>query len=163
MGECSICQIIENLHDIEKDYYIAELKTGYALVSNSWQCFKGYTLFICKECVDELHELPPDYRKDFLFDMSVVSEAIYSAFTPSKMNYELLGNTSRHLHWHLIPRYGTDPLPAKPIWSIDRDVINSITLKRAEIIEIRNKIQTSLQHLSKKYGIQCTVVGNKNA
>ena len=33
-----------------------------------------------------------------------------------KMNYELLGNAMPHLHWHLVPRYVTDPMWGRPIW-----------------------------------------------
>ena len=32
------------------------------------------------------------------------------------MNYEALGNTSAHLHWHLIPRHVDDPRPGGPVW-----------------------------------------------
>jgi hypothetical protein len=32
------------------------------------------------------------------------------------MNYELLGNTDPHLHWHIVPRYKTDPRWGQPIW-----------------------------------------------
>src|SRR5206468_9134801 len=35
---------------------------------------------------------------------------------PRKMNYEALGNTVGHLHWHLFPRYEWDPHPKRPIW-----------------------------------------------
>jgi diadenosine tetraphosphate (Ap4A) HIT family hydrolase len=76
MKECAVCSIIRKRNDKEKDYLIAELDTGYAIISNRWQYFKGYTLFICKECVGELHELPLEYRRKYLFEMSVVSEAL---------------------------------------------------------------------------------------
>jgi diadenosine tetraphosphate (Ap4A) HIT family hydrolase len=45
-----------------------------------------------------------------------VARAIADAFGPRKMNYELLGNTVGHLHWHLLPRYDWDPNPTRPIW-----------------------------------------------
>jgi diadenosine tetraphosphate (Ap4A) HIT family hydrolase len=32
------------------------------------------------------------------------------------MNYEVLGNTVGHLHWHLFPRYEWDPNPKRPTW-----------------------------------------------
>jgi diadenosine tetraphosphate (Ap4A) HIT family hydrolase len=32
------------------------------------------------------------------------------------MNYECLGNSSPHLHWHLIPRYIDDPRWGQPVW-----------------------------------------------
>jgi diadenosine tetraphosphate (Ap4A) HIT family hydrolase len=45
-----------------------------------------------------------------------VARAVDKAFSPRKMNYELLGNTVAHLHWHLFPRYEGDPNPNRPTW-----------------------------------------------
>ena len=152
MKECICCRIIRTLNSDEKDYFIAELNTGYAIISNRWQYFRGYTLFICNECVGELHELSPEFRKQFLFEMSVVAEALYLALKPTKLNYELLGNGCRHLHWHLIPRYGTDPLPGKPIWSMSRDIFDTTTLKKDEIIILRDCIKDKLAYLLQNIG-----------
>ena len=44
----------------------------------------------------------------FLEEMSVVAQAVASAFGADKMNYELLGNGDTHLHWHLFPRRNGD-------------------------------------------------------
>ncbi len=154
MTECAICRIINERNDIEKGYMIAELETGYAVISNKWQYFKGYTLFICKECVGELHDLPTEYRQKFLFEMSVVSEALYNVLKPKKLNYELLGNDCKHLHWHLIPRYGTDPLPQKAIWNISRDIFETTRLCADEIKTLRMDIRNEMFILSEKYGIK---------
>ena len=51
--------------------------------------------------------------------MSLVGEAVFDAFQPSKLNYEMLGNTDGHLHCHIFPRYKNDPLPKMPVWMID--------------------------------------------
>src|SRR5207302_3944918 len=44
------------------------------------------------------------------------SSDLATAFKPRKMNYEVLGNTVGHLHWHLFPRYEWDPNPKRPTW-----------------------------------------------
>lgn len=54
--------------------------------------------------------------------MSEVASAVFHAFQPAKLNYELLGNTDEHMHWHLFPRYKTDPEPQKPVWAIDKSI-----------------------------------------
>ena len=46
--------------------------------------------------------------------------ALATALKPDKMNYELLGNAQPHLHCHIIPRYKTDPMWGRPIWTGNR-------------------------------------------
>jgi diadenosine tetraphosphate (Ap4A) HIT family hydrolase len=36
-------------------------------------------------------------------------------FESDKMNYSLLGNLIPHLHWHIVPRYWSDPAPGRPL------------------------------------------------
>ena len=66
--------------------------------------FTGYNLFLAKEYIKELHHLEKETRFRFLEEMSLVQEAVATAFTAEKMNIELLGNGDAHLHWHLFPR-----------------------------------------------------------
>ncbi|HZD13247.1 MAG TPA: HIT family protein [Candidatus Binatus sp.] len=63
-----------------------------------------------------MHHLADDERRRFLEDMSYVAKALALTFKPDKMNYELLGNGQPHMHWHLVPRYKSDPLWGRPIW-----------------------------------------------
>jgi diadenosine tetraphosphate (Ap4A) HIT family hydrolase len=48
--------------------------------------------------------------------MAAVAEAVFRAFQPRKLNYELLGNSVPHLHWHLFPRHDGDANPSGPVW-----------------------------------------------
>ena len=43
-----------------------------------------------------------------------VARALLSFYQPLKLNYETLGNSSPHLHTHLLPRYEEDPRPGQP-------------------------------------------------
>jgi diadenosine tetraphosphate (Ap4A) HIT family hydrolase len=43
-----------------------------------------------------------------------VGRAIEMAFSPIKLNYDVLGNTVPHLHTHIVPRYADDPRPGWP-------------------------------------------------
>ncbi|MDP3778726.1 MAG: HIT family protein [bacterium] len=118
---CLICDRIRLIKDGNNPYFVRELKTGYVVVGDH-QFFRGYTLFLCKEHKRELHELDPEFREDFLWEMSEVASAVFHAFQPQKLNYELLGNTDEHMHWHLFPRHENDPEPKKPVWSIDKSI-----------------------------------------
>jgi len=50
-------------------------------------------------------------------EVSLVSEALHDVFRPDKINYELLGNMVPHMHWHLVPRFASEPLWPRPIWA----------------------------------------------
>jgi diadenosine tetraphosphate (Ap4A) HIT family hydrolase len=112
---CEICARLANLTP-DYPYFIAELPSGYAVLGDNQQ-IPGYTLFLSRICAPELHELPREQRAAFLHDMSRVAEAMFRAFQPRKLNYELLGNSVAHLHWHLFPRYEDDPNPQWPVWN----------------------------------------------
>jgi len=83
---------------------------------NPDQFFKGYSFVTLKWHDEELYQLTDKSRKNLLEDMSRVAAALAETFNPDKMNYELLGNGMPHLHWHLVPRYKTDPMWGRPIW-----------------------------------------------
>lgn len=138
--ECEICRRIERF-TLDNPYLVAELETGYFVLGDN-QHIPGYTIFLAKRCVAELHELPKDERTKFLEEMALAAEAAFRAFAPRKLNYELLGNSVAHLHWHLFPRYADDPNPSWPVWNneafvaasrrtdVDRDTLDQ---RRAQL------------------------------
>ena len=99
---CLICDRIKMIKEDRNPYFVKELKTGYVVIGDH-QHFKGYTLFLCKKHKTELFQLEDKVKIQFLEEMSLVAEAVSSAFGAEKMNYELLGNGDTHLHWHLFP------------------------------------------------------------
>lgn len=129
------------------------MKSGYVVICHH-QFYKGYMLFLSKEHKKELHELDITTRQTFLMEMSLVAEAIYGAFQPRKLNYELLGNTDSHLHWHLIPRYDGESNINEPIWTIDSK-IRCAERYRPNVEELKLIKQKILPGLSGLYGKNC--------
>ena len=123
-NNCLICQRINLIKQNQNPCFVIELRTGY-VVFGDYQFFKGYTIFLCKQHVCELHDLQPEFKKQYLEEMTLVAEAVFTIFKPEKLNYELLGNTDRHLHWHIFPRYKSDPMPKQPIWNIQKTIRNN--------------------------------------
>ena len=112
---CDLCDRIERDERGENQFAVARTSTGYINLADV-QYYEGYTCFVAKRCVNELHELPDHERDHYLHEMAIVAQAIFEAFQPRKMNYELLGNGAPHLHWHLFPRHADDPRPKGPVW-----------------------------------------------
>jgi len=121
MGNCLICDRIKLIREGKNPYLVKELETGYVVLSD-FKYYKGYTLFLSKTHAKELHELKIGVMKKFLEEMAQVSKAVYQAFRPIKVNYEMLGNSDPHLHWHIIPRYKNDPDLKSSIWVVDKSI-----------------------------------------
>jgi diadenosine tetraphosphate (Ap4A) HIT family hydrolase len=143
-GGCEICERIARFTP-QNPYLIAELSTGYAVLADN-QYYPGYTIFVAKQCVPELHDLAPDVRSRFLQEMAQVAEAVFRAFKPRKLNYELLGNSVSHLHWHLFPRYTDDPNPQWPVWNNEQflQAPRRTQIDPARLAELRERVQRAL-------------------
>ena len=145
MCRCSVCKRIEAIQKGKNPYFVRELKTGY-VVMGDYQRFEGYTVFICKQHAAELHELEPDFRRDFLWEMSAVAEAVYRAFQPDKLNYELLGiGNAVHMHWHIFPRRtGDTPVPG-PVWRLQPE-----EMKDGAFLPVQEKLEYLKEKLNRE-------------
>ena len=100
----------------DSDLRIIELKQSYVILNRD-QFFPGYTLLFTRVHVTELFHLECEVRAELIEEVSRVAAALYTAFLPDKINYELLGNMVPHMHWHLVPRFAAEPLWPRPIWA----------------------------------------------
>ena len=144
--QCLACDRIIQIKNSSNPYFVAELETGYVVIGD-YQFFKGYTVFICKKHIAELHQLEENFRYKFLQEMSEVAEAVFKAFKPRNLNYEIQGNSFPHLHWLLFPRYGDDPMPNSPIWTVDEKLRCSEKSKPSdeELEDLKKKLFIQLQ------------------
>ncbi len=95
--------------DDEHVIWIADLGISTLLLFRD-QRFKGYSvLSFAPWNATGLELLSESEYQSFFLDLRVASKAIRKALNPDHMNYELLGNSNPHLHWHIIPRYKSDP------------------------------------------------------
>ncbi len=114
--DCYFCKLIATIQTGDCPNFVKELETGHVLLGNpQTPAIYGYAIFVSKDHKFELHELAPDRKAKFMNEMSLVAEAVALAFKPKKLNYEMLGNLVPHMHWHIIPRYGIEPLPTAPL------------------------------------------------
>lgn len=148
MTDCLVCKRIDMIEKNDNKYFVKELETGYVVIGD-YQHFYGYTLFLCKEHVTELHHLESNKRKKFLEEMSIVGEAVYNAFKPDKLNYELLGNGDAHLHWHIFPRVDGDIGMRGPVWWLDREIMYADDKRPSddEVESLKSKLLSELDKL----------------
>lgn len=147
-NDCEICRRIDLIKSNKNPYFVREMQTGYVVIGDN-QYFKGYTLFLCKIHVNELHQLPSSFKKDYLMEMSLVSEATCKAFNADKMNIELLGNVDSHVHWHIFPRHINDTKVKGPVWWGDKDIMfnQKYLCKKEELIYMKIKLNNELSKL----------------
>ena len=148
MCDCLICERINMIKNNKNPYFVRELKTGYVVIGDH-QRIKGYSLFLCKEHKTELHFLEPEFRDEFLHEMAIVAEAVYNAFLPKKLNYELLGaGNGLHMHWHLYPRRRGDAPTPGPVWQLGKELIDDKYLPNdTELEDLKNRLNAELEKL----------------
>ena len=147
---CLICERIELIKQGKNPHFVKELETGYVVIGDG-QYFKGYTLFLAKEHVTDLHQMEYETKIKFLEEMSIVQEAVAKAFQADKMNIELLGNGDAHVHWHLFPRKAGDMKGyghngRGPVWWVPWEEMSSEEYqpKENDLLQLVNRLKEYL-------------------
>ena len=145
-----ICERIELIKQGKNPHFVKELETGYVVIGDG-QYFKGYTLFLAKEHVTELHQMEYETKIKFLEEMSIVQEAVAKEFQAEKMNIELLGNGDAHVHWHLFPRKAGDMQGyghngRGPVWWVPWEEMSSEEYqpKESDLLQLVNHLKEYL-------------------
>jgi diadenosine tetraphosphate (Ap4A) HIT family hydrolase len=105
---CPICANGEPL-DI-----VAEFANTW-ITAQSEAPLPGYVCVVSKRHVVEPFELPTPELIAFWEEAMLAAQTVSELFRPTKMNYEIHGNTIPHLHLHLYPRFADDPYAGGPI------------------------------------------------
>jgi diadenosine tetraphosphate (Ap4A) HIT family hydrolase len=124
--------------------FLAELESCYVILGDQ-QFYRGYCVLFAKLHATELYLMPADSARLLCDEMRLVAEAIAAVVKPWKMNYECLGNSEPHVHWHLLPRNESEPAELRrgPIWlrpESERKVTLDENDRRALIGAIRTQL-----------------------
>ena len=87
---------------------ICRMPSGWAVLGDA-QFFHGYSLLLPDPVVPDLNALGPDARRQYLYDATVVGDALLEVTEAYRINYEILGNLDPALHTHIFPRYRHEP------------------------------------------------------
>lgn len=105
---CTICRRVSLWREGRNPYFIHEFEHSIFIVGDH-RFHRGYCLLLLKDHVRELHELAPSVQVEMFEELMRAGRALVDTFNPWKMNYSCYGNVDPHIHWHLIPRYDTEP------------------------------------------------------
>ncbi len=104
--KCGYC--MKDSHLDPFGIYICDLDAS-VLVLFKEQSHPGRCIVAYKDHVGEMVELSDEERNAFFADVNRVAKAIHAAFHPDKINYGAYGDTGRHMHFHLVPKYKDGP------------------------------------------------------
>jgi diadenosine tetraphosphate (Ap4A) HIT family hydrolase len=115
-NHCPMCERVALLlQDNERPFLIHEFQYSLFIVGDH-QFFRGYSMLLFKKHVRELHEIEPGVQAALFSELMMAGRAVAATFQPWKMNYSCYGNVVPHIHWHLFPRYDSDPAREQVPW-----------------------------------------------
>jgi diadenosine tetraphosphate (Ap4A) HIT family hydrolase len=114
---------------------VAALSASTLYLSSN-QTYRGHCLLI----LDLKHATRPDQLSAdewaaFSSDLHRASSAITQTVKPDHVNVAALGNLVPHLHWHIVPRYRSDPRWGGPIWSANMPDTRLTAAEQRELIK----------------------------
>lgn len=120
-------------------YYVMDLKVSSLYIFKE-QSHLGRCILAYKDHVSEIVDISKEERELFLEDIANVASAIHKAFAPDKINYGFYGDTGKHLHCHLCPKY-KDGFEWGGVFQMNPHIKE---LPESELEEIAQKIKANL-------------------
>ena len=104
----------------ENPTLLCRMESGWAVLGDV-QILNGYCLLLSDPVQPDLNSLDLEMRAKFLRDMTIIGDALLEVVYASRINYEILGNSDKALHAHIVPRFDAEPdeLRKGPIWFYD--------------------------------------------
>jgi diadenosine tetraphosphate (Ap4A) HIT family hydrolase len=125
-------------------HFIAQLSVS-SLYLNGNQAYRGWCqLVFDPRHVAALDELTAAEAGAFSENLLRATRAIRAELCPLHINIASLGNITPHLHWHIIPRYSSDPRWGQPIWTTQNDEMARAVLGEAEMENLARAIGDQL-------------------
>lgn len=139
-----IHQRVEMAHEGKNLMVICHMPSGWAVLGDK-QVTPGYTVLLSDPVVPDLNALPLEDRAAYLRDMTIVGDALLEVTGADLINYEILGNSERALHTHIVPRYADEPAEQRrrPIWFMGMENAPQFDLERDR--ELMDRIAQAIQ------------------
>ncbi len=142
MSDCQLCNRLALLKQKADPAVVHEFENSI-LVLGEHQFYQGYCVLILKQHFREIHELSPEIQTEFHQELMQATQAIAMAFQPWKINHASLGNVVEHVHWHIFPRYLSDPQHQAHPWIHEA----GFNLHIPDPLQIRDVVSKISEHL----------------
>jgi diadenosine tetraphosphate (Ap4A) HIT family hydrolase len=104
----NIHQQVESARTGTESALICQMPSGWAVLCNM-QYLPGYCILLPDPVVPSLNALAREQRSAYLYDMSIVGDALLEVTDAFRINYAIMGNSDPALHAHIVPRYMSEP------------------------------------------------------
>jgi diadenosine tetraphosphate (Ap4A) HIT family hydrolase len=139
-----IHQRVEMAQEGKNPMVICRMPSGWAVLGDK-QVTPGYTVLLSDPVALDLNALSLEDRAAYLRDMAIIGDALLEVTGADLINYEILGNSERALHTHIVPRFANEPAEQRrrPIWFIGMDNAPKFDLERDK--ELMGRIAQAIQ------------------
>lgn len=139
-----IHQRVELAQKGENPTVVCKMESGWVVLSDT-QLMNGYCLLLPDPVPPDLNALAIPEREKFLRDMSIIGDALLEVTGAARINYEILGNSEKALHAHIVPRFDAEPkeLRKGPVWFYDGSKAPKFDLKKHKAL--MEKIAVAIQ------------------
>lgn len=137
---------VEQARAGENPTVLCRMPSGWAVLGDA-QFLRGYCLLLPDPVVADLNVLDADARRQFLFDMTLIGDALLEVTNSFRVNYEILGNADPALHAHIFPRYADEPdeFRVRPVFVYPREQRNSRPFDAVRDAELMQKLAAALR------------------
>jgi diadenosine tetraphosphate (Ap4A) HIT family hydrolase len=104
----SVAEQVEAARAGREPAVICKVSSGWVVLCRM-QYLRGYCILLPDPVVPSLNDLSQRQRAKYLYDMSIVGDALLKVTGAYRINYAILGNTDPVLHSHIVPRYLSEP------------------------------------------------------
>lgn len=115
------------------------------------QCYLGRCVIWCdREDAQHLTDMTKEESDELLIILKNLKNALEKNFSVDWPNFAFLGNETRHLHGHFVPRYSSDRefggyTFTDNQWGHNWVTDKSFTIPRDILMDIKNTIRDSLE------------------
>ncbi|MBQ6698233.1 MAG: HIT family protein [Oscillospiraceae bacterium] len=99
---CYYCDRDEGFRELL--FEICDLKASKIFLCKD-QTLPGRCTIMFKEHYEEIYEIPKKERDLYMDDVCALAETIKEIFKADKINYGIYGDTCRHVHYTICPKY----------------------------------------------------------